>query len=168
MSRNQHHQLRSAPPALVALIVLLALSASGARAEGQSNTLAGTWEFRIGLVSCDTGDPIAPRFTTLHSYHRDGTLTEQGNQIAPGVHMRTTALGIWKREGGRVFRTFFKFFNFDGSSSLLSRVEVDETVELDHGGDTLTTVAIGRVFNPAGIQVATNCLAGSGTRLTLP
>ncbi|MDX1502613.1 MAG: hypothetical protein R3325_09625 [Thermoanaerobaculia bacterium] len=139
-----------------------------ARAE-VARDVTGTWEFQLSFVNCQTGDVLAGPFRGLHSYHRGGTLSEQGFSVGPPPSAdRTVGLGIWRRQNGKTFRSHFRFYSFDAASAPLRRVEVDETVEVDAGGATLTAVAVGRVFDLTGTLVATNCLAGTGERLSLP
>lgn len=163
------NRIRLVPTALAITALLLGFAgASEAQVAGQRG-LVGSWNFQIGFVDCSTGNPLGPQFSTIHTYHFGGTLTELGSQVGPPPTAdRTSGLGIWQRRSGRTFDSYFKFFTFNGSSAPHGWIEVDEEVTLDAGGQTLTAVAFGRVFNAAGQQVASNCLAGTGSRVALP
>ena len=139
-----------------------------ARANGPRD-VTGTWEFQLNFVNCETGDVLAGPFRGLHSYHRGGTLSEVGFSPGPPPSAwRSVGLGTWRQAGGRMFESTFVFFSFDAGGVPLRSVEVEESVEVARSGDTLTAVAVARVADSGGNELAVNCLAGTAERVSLP
>ena len=170
------------PPrtALILLAIVMGLpmagQASGSRAlertggEGQAagGRIVGTWEFQVGFINCETGAPLAPPFRSLHTYIPGGSMLEQGAAAGPPpAASRTVGQGVWQRERAGLFESLFTFFTFDATGQYLTRVVVEEIVEFT-GGNELDLQAVAGVFAPNGAQVATNCVIGSGERLTVP
>jgi hypothetical protein len=95
-------------------------------------------------------------------------MIEQGGAVGPPPSVsRTVGQGIWERQSPGIFKSLFKFFTFDATGQNLARLEVEELVEFQ-SRDQVDLHAVAAVFAPSGIQVGTNCLVGSGTRLGFP
>ena len=167
-----------AAAALLSILLAAPLAALAAeartleRADDQgrvaSGRLVGTWEFQVTFVQCDTGTPVAPTFTSLHTYLPGGSALEQGSTAGrPPAISRTVGQGVWERESPGLFHAIYKFFAFDVNGQLVSRVEIDELVEFQ-SGDEIIHYGVGRVFNPAGVEVTSNCFTGTGVRMALP
>lgn len=158
-------------PALLTLPAPLAAGQAGAavHANGAATlaSLAGTWEFQVTFVNCDTGAPVAPTFTSLHTYFPGGSAIEQGSTVGPPPSAsRTVGQGVWRRQAPGDFRARVTFFAFDNAGHQLTRVMIDEIVETE-GTDEAISYGVGRVFTPTGIQVGSNCFTGPGRRVTL-
>jgi hypothetical protein len=145
-----------------------AAAAGGARLDSQAagGRLVGTWEFQVSFVDCETGTPLAPPFTSLHTYLPGGSALEQGSRVGAPATSRTVGQGVWEREGAGLFRGLFVFFAFDATGQTLGRVEINELVELD-GRDRSLHYGFANIFTPDGVQVARNCFTGPGERVKL-
>jgi hypothetical protein len=163
---------------LPATILLLAAAAAPSEAAAATVTradseaalgkLVGTWELQVSFVNCESGAPLGPPFTSLHTYLPGGSALEQGSSVGPPPSAsRSVGQGVWRRESPGLFRAHIVFFNFDAGGQVLGRVEIDEFVET-HGRDRILHYGVGSVFTPAGVQVARNCFTGPGERLALP
>jgi hypothetical protein len=138
---------------------------SDARVSG--GRLVGTWEFQVTFRNCDDGTPLGPPFTSFHTYLPGGSAIEQGATPGPPpATSRSIGQGVWERAAGGRFQAQFTFYSFDATGQLLVRVAIDEDLEFT-GGDTVDGAGVGRVFTPAGQQVATNCFTSPGRRVKL-
>jgi len=126
------------------------------------NKIEGAWDLQLTYKICATG---ATLFTgqSMIAFANGGVLTAITSGAAPAT--RYPGLGVWRHVGGRQYQYTFKEFRYnpDGTSAGKVIAVVDVTHELD---DTLTTSAIGKFYNPAGVLVQTVCPAGNGTRFT--
>src|SRR4051794_880949 len=97
---------------VIALAMTATLTGTTAIVSGQQNqdrraapdaserTIAGVWRTVVTPRSCQTGEPAAPSFAGLFTFHAHGTLSEYG--IGPGSSpaLRSPGHGVWQREHG--------------------------------------------------------------------
>lgn len=163
--------LRLETPTLTAALLLAMLLAPSSEASGQARhrSLVGTWELQVAAYDCETGAPLGPPFSSIQTYLESGSVVEEANVVGPPpVFMRTSGLGVWRREGAREFRAFLKIFRFDSGGAPLDRADVEITIELAQDRDELVGAGSITSFTPNGTELATVCSASSGTRMTLP
>jgi hypothetical protein len=151
------------------LLTQLLVSAGEAEGAGHGRSLVGTWELQVSPVDCATGAPVAPPFSSLHNYTRSGTMTEEGSVVGPPpVFMRTSGLGVWRREGGRTFRAFFKIYRFDSNAAPLDRSHVELSLKLAEDRDELVGAGVITTVALDGTELASICSTSTGRRLELP
>ena len=150
-----------------AIFVALAISTSAVIAEDtpvypDGNKIEGVWDAQVTYRSCTTG---AVLFTgqSLIAYAHGGVLTTITSGAAPSG--RYPGLGVWRHVAGHQYQSTFKEFRYNPDGTFAGKIiaVVDITHEPD---DTLTTSAVGRFYDAAGIVTATICPTGVGTRFT--
>lgn len=90
---------------VVALVSLGSQPAAADSDESRPNAaLAGVWAVQVTLRDCTTNAPLGPAFPSLVTFHRDGTISEAAGSLTFAPGQRTPGHGVWKREGGRIYR----------------------------------------------------------------
>jgi hypothetical protein len=135
---------------LIAVTLIVAISASGANPDSSANHIAGSWQLTV-----DRG-PALPPVKGLTTYTSDGTLIGTANNVVRGP-----AHGAWEHVSGRVYVDTHYFFRFDSTGTFLGSQRVRETVELSQDGDSYTAMASSDQFDPNGN------LTASGLRATI-
>ena len=124
---TQTHRTLIKPLALVALLVILTVSANGAPPTDapRAGRLDATWEVTVL-------PPGAPPITNFAIMSRDGSVVN----VDPDPNL-STGLGTWKREaGGRYGVTFTHFLGDHGMP--IGMIKVRASVELDGDGETFS------------------------------
>ena len=94
--------LRLTIAVFVGIWVMLPGSAGEVSAQGQ--TLTGVWATTITPRNCATNEPLpAFAFRALHTFHRDGTVTESVGTLAFAPGQRSIGHGNWVHGGARTF-----------------------------------------------------------------
>lgn len=126
------------------------------------NKIEGVWDSQLIYRNCATGDVL---FTgqSLVAYAQGGVVTAITSGAAPST--RSPGLGVWTHITGREYQSTFKEFRYNADGTFAGKViaVVNVTHELD---DTLTTSAVGRFYNTAGVLVGMVCPSGVATRFT--
>ncbi len=128
----------------------------------QSSVLVGSWQATATPRNCQTGDPVAPAFQALYSYHLGGTLTVDSAGVPP--NLQTTQHGVW--DTSNPFHPTFAFntirFNPDGTFA--GRAIVRGTVNLGASGNDYTTTGTFEVFAANGNLITMGCVTTTATR----
>ena len=151
------------------MLVLLGLTITSTRVSAQelpiipdANKIEGTWDSQLTYKNCTTG---AILFTgqSLVSYSQGGVLTAITSGAAPAT--RSPGLGVWRHAGGQDYESTFKEFRYNADGTFAGKIVV--VAQITHqADDTLTTSAIGKFYNAAGVQVTSICPTGVSTRFT--
>jgi hypothetical protein len=73
-------------------------------ASAQALTLPGVWAQVVTPRNCATNEPLpVPPFRGLHTFHRDGTLTESVGTLSFAPGQRSSGHGTWTHAGGLTF-----------------------------------------------------------------
>lgn len=156
------HRRRAIRGGLLAfsLAFALPLATAGAQPPVPGSGIAGTWNHQLTVRDCATGAPIA-QLGNMSAYSQGGTIVEVNP--TPNPALRTPGLGTWKYVGGRRYEMSLKYFryNADGTFAGKTLIDADITHRLN---DTLSQVAVLRIFNPGGVQVASGCATLVSTR----
>jgi hypothetical protein len=146
--------------ALTLVVAVGALSASAGTkrsAHGEPATLVGTWDVTVSVVG-------QPPFRTLATFERGGTTVE--TPAALGT-LRGSAHGAWKRIGHRLYAMTRMFFRFEGGV-YAGTTKVNATIRVARDGETLETVSISEMRDPAGNLIRGGIRAtATGTRINV-
>lgn len=150
---------------LLALAVALGLAPVMAMAQqppAGALGITGTWNHVLTVRNCATGATIAVS-NPMSSYLESGVAIEM-NPL-PGAALRTPSLGIWKYLGNQQYELSIKYFRYNADGSFAGKTIIDSNIT-HLPDDTLSQVAVVRIFSPAGVQVASGCATLTSTRFT--
>jgi hypothetical protein len=173
MARLTHGPVAAATTITLFLVMVSGYSGSGAEGKPSSasqnaseRTIEGVWRTVVTLRNCQTGQPVAPSFRGLFTFHEGGTMSEFG--VGPGSTpaLRSPGHGVWQREHGWQQHSFtFTHYNYNVSGVLTGSVKIRASVELGASGDELTTSSESQILDPNDNVVAVGCATAAGTRL---
>jgi len=149
----------------LALAMSLALAPALANAQqppAGAEGITGTWNHQLTIRNCATGAPIAQASTTS-SYVDGGVYIEVAPTPAPSL--RTPGIGVWRYVGSQKYQMSMKYFRYNPDGSFAGKTMIDSNIT-HLSNDTLAQVAVVRIFNPAGTQVASGCATLASTRFT--
>jgi len=130
--------------------------------EPDGNKIEGVWDSHLTYKNCTTG---AVLFTgqSLVAYARGGVVTDISSGAAPSG--RYPGLGVWRHLQGRDYQSAFKQFRYNSNGTFAGKIIA--IVEIKHEmDDTLTTSAVGTIYDATGNVVSTVCPTGVATRFT--
>lgn len=130
--------------------------------EPDGNKIEGVWDSHLTYKDCTTG---AVLFTgqSLVAYAQGGVLTDISSGAAPSG--RYPGLGVWRHLQEPHYQSTFKQFRYNSDGTFAGKIIA--VVEIKHeSDDTLTTSAVGTIYNAAGNVVSTVCPTGVVTRFT--
>jgi hypothetical protein len=167
LTRNQKMKRKIASLGWVACLIYVAGTAAASGREARWQSLEGAWRVDVTPRACDNGQPagqpIAPAFPTLNTYHFGGTLSEHGSALPPS--QRGSGHGIWKRVGASAFTYRLTFQIFDVSGLLTATQNVASTLVVGAGGDTLTGTSTFTRTDASGNVSPLRCATLTGTRI---
>jgi len=147
---------------VLALAMSLALAPAVAAAQNGAEGITGTWNHQLTVRNCATGAVIATSFP-MSSYVEGGGVVEVAP--VPNPALRTPSLGVWRYVGGQQYEMSMKYFRYNPDGSYAGKTIIDS--DITHmRDDTLAQVAVVRIFNSAGTQVASGCATLTSTRFT--
>jgi len=156
--------------AMMAAVIVTFSIASGQKAEedqssdssrASQRTIQGVWRTMVTPRNCQTGDPVAPSFPGLFTFHKGGTMSEFGTAPA----LRSPGHGLWQREQGRRDFSFkFTFLRYNASGVFIGTQKITATLELGASGDEFATSSSVEVFDVNGNLVGMGCATAAGTR----
>jgi hypothetical protein len=90
---------------LAAALSTASLLAAGApqAGTGSDSQLAGTWIVEVTTRNCTTNAPTGAPFSSLVTFHRDGTISESAGSRAFAPGQRSTGHGSWSRLAGGMY-----------------------------------------------------------------
>lgn len=151
----------------IACLVCIAGTASATARHPRMQFMEGVWRVDVTPRACDNGQPagqpIAPSFPTLNTYHTGGTLSEHGSALPPT--QRGSGHGIWKRAGVSTFTYRLTFQIFDVSGLLTATQNVISKLVVDAGGETFTGTSTFTRTDVSGNVSPLRCATLAGTRL---
>ncbi|MBM3735285.1 MAG: hypothetical protein FJW39_05800 [Acidobacteria bacterium] len=92
-----------------------------------ADPIIGTWAITV----LNATDPTKVEFRAIHTYHADGTFTENST-LAP-AHREGPAQGAWRRDGDQ-YRLTFQLFTFDEKGEFAGFVRVRCTMRIAQAG----------------------------------
>ena len=128
----------------------------------EGHGIEGTWDHRVTIRVCATGNAIAQVFT-MSTYGQGGVISELSGGQTPAL--RSPGLGVWKHVRGREYAEALRFFRFnpDGSSAGKTVIVSNFNHQQD---DTLDYISVVRNYDAAGNLLSTVCATTTSTRFT--
>jgi len=149
----------------LALAVSLALATGAAVAQqppAGAEGITGTWNHQLTIRNCATGAAIVQSSSTS-SYLEGGVYIEVSP--VPNPALRTAGIGVWKYVGNQKYEMAMKYFRYNADGSFAGKTIVESNIT-HLTDDSLSQVAVVRIFNPAGSQVASGCATLTSVRFT--
>ncbi|HEU5403802.1 MAG TPA: hypothetical protein VFU86_20775 [Terriglobales bacterium] len=152
---------------VLAFVFALAFPAAlAAQSEAAATGMPGTWHVQVSVISCSTGQPIGPVFSSLLTFARGGTLsgTTRNPTFQPG--QRTSDFGVWRQTGSNTyFADSEAFLLFTSSAPPVFQAGTQRIIQsITLSGDTFDSVAITRFYDTAGSLVSSGCAHAIATR----
>lgn len=147
--------------AVLALLPVMASAQESSAAFG-SDGITGTWNHHLTVRNCATGAVIATS-SPSSAYLEGGVVVEVAP--APGPALRTPSIGIWRYVGHQKYEMSMKYHRYNSDGSYAGKTIIDSDI-MHLPDDTLSQVAVVRIFNPAGVQVGSGCATLTSTRFT--
>lgn len=146
----------------LSLAFALPLATANAQQPPPGAGIVGTWNHQLTVRNCSTGAALA-QVASISSYVPGGVIVEVNP--SPNPALRTPGLGSWKYVGGRRYEMSLKYHRYNGDGTFAGKTLVDS--DITHlPDDTLSQVAVLRIFNSAGVQVASGCATLASARFT--
>jgi len=125
------------------------------KADSKGSSIEGAWKFTV--TRTEPGAP--PPFTAYVTFAAGGAAVEanQNNQ--------STALGAWKKLGGREYRYTVTRFKFSSSGVATSTVTPLETDTLSQDGNSLDGTSTVTISDLSGNTIATGTANTHGVRI---
>ena len=134
----------------------------GLPVEPDGNKIEGVWDSHLTYKDCTTGAVLLTG-QSLVAYAQGGVVTDISSGAAPS--RRYPGLGVWRHLQGRDYQSTFKQFRYNSDGTFAGKIIA--VVEIRHEmDDTLTTSAVGTIYDAAGNVVSTVCPTGVATRFT--
>jgi hypothetical protein len=134
-------------------------------ANASEKTIQGVWRTVVTLRNCQTGDPVAPSFQGVFTFHEGGIMSEWG--VGPGSSpaLRSPGHGVWRRaHGWQDYAFTFFHYRYNDSGVLLGSQKVTATLQLGASGDEFTTSSASEALDTNDNVIATFCATAAGTR----
>ena len=148
---------------MIAVLTLITAGACAAQESRGGGRLVGTWDTKVRLKNCTTGN-VDAQFDSIGSFNQGGTTIGSTSGMPQSV--RTPEHGIWRHVTGNTYAFKFKTFNFNPMGQATGYAVVEHTVELDSSGDTYYSSGTAKFFTLSGTQVGSGCSDAEGTRMT--
>jgi len=122
--------------------------------------IEGTWQTIVTPRSCATGDPVAPPFRGILSFHSGGTLSGTST-IAPAV------FGYWDRIKAPWENSFaFTNLRFNSNGDMIGYQIVRQEVELSPSDEDFSSSGTVEIFDTNGQLLGTGCVSSTGLRFS--
>lgn len=144
-----------------------AFADGGHHDNARANQIVGLWSTEVTLRNCATGDvaPVPnPIFLAVNTFHKGGTLTEDGARFSPAL--RNTGQGVWQRTGRRTFESRMLFHLFDANGLFTGTQDIWRTLTLAPDGQSFTASASVTITRP-GLPTITGCATEVAERVEL-
>lgn len=128
-------------------VVAMVLSVMGQSAIAQdpgsaASPLIGTWQVKVTLLNCQTGDPLGPPpFSSLLTFARGGTLSEATTNPSFAIGQRSPGQGVWETKSHDVFYVrIVAFLNFSTPGFEAGQQIIEQTMTYEEQSDQLSAV----------------------------
>jgi|SRR6516225_8507372 hypothetical protein len=150
--------------------VVMSVMGQGAMAQDANSAaspLEGTWQVKVTLLNCLTGNPLGPPpFSSVLTFARGGTLAEDTTNpsFAPG--QRSPGQGVWETTSHDVFHArSVAFINSSTPPALLAGQQfIDQIITYDDQSDQWSAVAAIKFTDATGTVYRQGCATATATR----
>jgi hypothetical protein len=124
--------------------------------------MIGTWDVRVTLRHCETGDSIKT-LRAMNTFACGGTLIETGARATPNVSHFSH--GTWRHIGGQNYSAVLRFFRFDNEGAIAEMQKTTRHIELSEDGNEFTSTGSLEVFDAGDNLIETHCATEAAKRL---
>jgi hypothetical protein len=149
--------------AMLILVLTIGIAVAPAQSDSRSDQFAGTWNVRLTIRNCQTGEEIRTS-NSIATYMAEGTLIDSTSGIAQAL--KTPGHGIWAHAGGNSFVLKFKSFSFDPAGNFTGWTIIQHTALLDRSTNTYSSSGTAEIYGPTGTLLATGCSTTTAAKLT--
>lgn len=140
MTQNTWKHTHIARAVAIVLLTVGFLSAVKVQAAGPSDaaneggSLTGTWMIQVTRRDCATNAPLGPAFSSLVTFHGDGTLSESPSSAGFAPSQRGPGQGSWTPEPGHTYlQELIALVLFDTEPNLPGTPTFDPTKPVSPG-----------------------------------
>ena len=153
---------------IVAALVMIASVAGSAQdkdapAVSGGGRLDGSWNVRVTIRNCQTGDPIRS-FDSVTQFMQGGTLIDSTSGIPQAL--KTPGEGIWEHTVGSGYRFKFRSFTFDAAGNYTGYTIIQHTAAMASSGDDYESAGTVEIYTPNGTLVGNGCSTTTASRMT--
>ena len=153
---------RSVLASLVILTLALSLTfaQSESKSQGGGGRLEGTWNVRVTVRNCQTGDAVRS-FDSLTTFNSGGTLMDSTSGIPQAL--KTPGQGVWSHTTGRSYQFSFKSFSFDPAGNYTGYTIIRHDATLNQGATAYDSAGTAEIYTPTGVLLTTLCSTTTAT-----
>lgn len=129
--------------------------------QGEGTRFEGTWNVRVTLRNCLTGDEIRS-FDSVTTFMSGGTLMDSTSGIPQAL--KTPGQGVWSHKTGNKYGFSFKSFSFDPTGNYTGWTVIRQEAVLNLRGTAYESKGTSEVYTPNGILVFTGCSTTTAAR----
>lgn len=141
---------------LLAVFLTFGMALSSAQSGNASGAgrIEGTWNVRVTIRNCQTGDEIRS-FDSLGIFMAGGTTIDSTSGIPQAL--KTPGQGIWEHVTGATYRFKFKSFSFDAAGNFTGWTIIRHQANLDYKADAYASAGTAEVYAPNGALIFVGC-----------
>ena len=149
--------------------VVMSVMGQGAMAQDANSAaspLEGTWQVKVTLLNCLTGNPLGPPpFSSLLTFARGGTLAEETTNPTNAPGQRSPGQGVWETNSHDVFHArSVAFINFTTPAVQAGQQFIDQIITYDDASDQWNAVAAIKFTDTNGAVYRQGCATATATR----
>lgn len=126
-----------------------------------SGRLEGTWNVRVTLRNCQSGDEISS-FDSLTTFTSGGTLIDSTSRFPQSL--KTPGHGVWRHTNGRNYKFSFKALTFDAAGSYTGYTIIRHEAVLNSRATAYESAGTLEVYAPNGTLIFTGCSTTTASR----
>jgi hypothetical protein len=139
----------------------MALSSAQSVNTNGAGRLEGTWNVRVTIRNCQTGNEIRS-FDSLGIFMAGGTTIDSTSGTPQAL--KTPGQGIWEHVTGDTYRFKFKSFSFDPAGNFTGWTIIRHQANLNHNADAYASAGTAEVYAPNGALIFVGCSTSVATR----
>ena len=154
---------------LSAVVMMLSVMGQSAMAQdpgSAASPLVGTWQVKVTLLNCQTGGPLGPPpFSSLLTFARGGTLSEDTTNTSFATGQRSPGQGVWETTSHDVFYVrSVAFINFSTPGFQAGQQIIEQTITYENQSDQWSAVAAIKFTDTTGAVYRQGCATATATR----
>jgi hypothetical protein len=139
----------------------MALSSAQSVNTSGAGRLEGTWNVRVTIRNCQTGNEIRS-FDSLGIFMAGGTTIDSTSGTPQAL--KTPGQGIWEHVTGDTYRFKFKSFSFDPAGNFTGWTVIRHQANLNHDANAYVSAGTAEVYAPNGAVIFVGCSTTVATR----
>lgn len=145
----------------LAMFTAIAIGACFAQENGGGGRIAGTWDTRLAIINCQTGDVLGMS-DSVGTFIVGGTFIDSASRVPQAL--KTPGQGIWKHVEGNTYRYKFKSLSFNPAGNFVGYVIIDHEAILNSTADVYESLGTAEFYDADGNLLAVGCSSTVSTR----